>query len=164
MWVELARYTDSSSDVIHSGSTSWRKLLIDSPKIDFFNFFISYSITGLKYSENSNDHNSARIWPIWMNDLPLDCLHEGLSNGVYFVPGHGSWPGSGLNYPVVARSGIFLCHRIEHVEKPGKRILHHQFIMYRHRIMLVQSFRALNHSPGHNSAEPGPISINLVSN
>ena len=58
-------------------------------KIDFLNFFISYSITGLSYNKNSNGYNSARIWPIWMNDLPLDCLHEGLSNDI-FVPGHGS--------------------------------------------------------------------------
>ena len=43
-----------------------------------------------------------------MNDLPLDCLREGLSNDVVFVPGHGSWPGSGLNYPDMARSEIFL--------------------------------------------------------
>ena len=89
----------------------WRKLLIDLPKIDFLKFFIIYSITGLSYSENSNGYNSVHIWPILMNDfddLPLDCLCEGLSNDVIFVPGHGSWPGSGLNYPVVARSEIFL--------------------------------------------------------
>ena len=42
-----------------------------------------------------------------MNDLPLYSLREGLSNDVVFVPGHGSIPGSGLNYPVVARSEIF---------------------------------------------------------
>ena len=29
--------------------------------------------------------------------------------------------------------------------------------------MLVQSFRVIHHSPGHNSAEPGPIPTNLVS-
>ena len=29
--------------------------------------------------------------------------------------------------------------------------------------MLLQCFRAFHHSPGHNSAHPGPIQINLVS-
>ena len=112
---------------------------------------------------NSNGHNSAHTEPILMNDLPLYCLREGLSNDVVFVPGHGSWPGSGLNYPVVARSEIFWCHRIEHVEKPGKRILYHINILSVHQIMLVQSFRVFHHSPGHNSAQPGPIRIILVS-
>ena len=95
------------------------------PTIDFLKFFIAYGITGLSYSENSNGYNSAHIRRIWMNDLPLDSLREGLSNDVVFVPGQGSWPGSGLNYPVVARSKIFCCHRIEHPKKSGKRILHH---------------------------------------
>ena len=60
---------------------------------------------------------------------------------------------------------FFWCHRIriEHVEKPGKRILHHQFILSEHQIRIVQSFRVIHHYPGHNSAEPGPIRIILVS-
>ena len=58
---------------------------------------------------------------------------------------------------------FFWCHRIEHPKKPRKHILHYKFILYRHQIMLVQSFRAFHHSPGHNSAEPGSILINLVS-
>ena len=98
-----------------------------------------------------------------MNDQPFYCTREGISNDVIFVPGHGSLTGSGLNYPVVARSETFLCHRIEHVEKPGKRILHHQFIISVHQIWIEQIFRAFHHSLGYNSAEPGPMSINLAS-
>ena len=44
----------------------------------------------LDFRENSNCHNSAHILLIWINDLPLYCMREGLSNDVVFVPGHGS--------------------------------------------------------------------------
>ena len=49
-------------------NTFCRKLLIDTPKIDFLKFLIAYSIAGLSYSENSNGYNSAHIGPIWIND------------------------------------------------------------------------------------------------
>ena len=66
MWVELARYTYSTSNVIHLAKTHFEENFIDSPKIDFLKFLIAYSITGLSYSENSNGYNSAHIWPIWL--------------------------------------------------------------------------------------------------
>ena len=47
-------------------------------------------IRAIDLSENLNGHNSAHIQPIWMNDLPLYSLREGLSNDVYLVSGHGS--------------------------------------------------------------------------
>ena len=49
---------------------------------------IAYNGITLK-SENSNGHNFI-TQPIWMDGLPLDSLHEGLSNNIYFVSGHGS--------------------------------------------------------------------------
>ena len=164
MWVELARSTDSSSDAINSATTPFEENFWSThQKLIFLKFLIAYSITGLSYSENSNGHNSAHIWPIWMNDLPLDCLCEGLSNDVYFVSGHGSWPGSGLNYPVVARSEIFLMQSDRACGKTWKT----HFTSWIYHICtpnkIVQSFRVIHHSPGHNSAEPGPIQINLVS-
>ena len=51
-------YTESNRDVIHSSITHFeKKLMIDCQKIDFFNFFVSYSITGLSYSEYSSNDN-----------------------------------------------------------------------------------------------------------
>ena len=58
---------------------------------------------------------------------------------------------------------FFCCHLIEHPKKTGKRILHHELILYIHKITSVQSFRVFRYYPSHNSAEPGPIPINLES-
>ena len=78
----------------HSAEHLLKRTFDRLPKIDLFlKFFISYSITGLSYSENSNGHNSAHILPIWMNYLSLYSLRECLSTDAYFVSGHGHDPG-----------------------------------------------------------------------
>ena len=108
VWESNFAVTNPNSDVFHSASnTLCGRFSIDLLKIDF-----------LFYPDG----------PIWMFDLPLYSLFEGFSKG-YHVSGHGSWHGSGLNYPVAAQFKIFWFHWIAHPKKPGKRILHHKYIL-----------------------------------
>ena len=83
-------HTDSSSDVIHSAKTPCERGFGRLLKIDFLKFFISYSITGLSYSENSNGHNSAHIQPIWIKTCRCIACMKGFRM-IYFlsrVTGH----------------------------------------------------------------------------
>ena len=83
-------------------------------------------------------------------------VQSGQISWVMTLPGKCStrlWPGP----------KILLFHRIKHLIFDGKPSLHHEFILCMHKITSSQSFRVFRHSPDHNSTEPGPIRINLVS-